>query len=78
MTNVLPLALYLSQLAFAGIVLWYVVGFLGIPEMPKVIAQCLLVLILVFAALSTVLAGPPPASLSQRLPLINAPASIMK
>lgn len=78
MTNVLPLALYLSQLAFAGIILWYVVGFLGIPEQPKLVAQCLLVLILVLAGVSAVTAGPPPASLSQRLPSINAPSPIMK
>jgi hypothetical protein len=74
----ISLIAYCCQLALAGIILWYVLGFLAIPDVPKLVAQCLLVLVLVLSAISAVTAGPPPASLSQRLPSINAPAPITK
>ncbi len=75
--NVIPLAIYLSELALMAIILYFVVAMIPMGVMVKV-CQVLIILIAIFAAIGAVLAGQPAAqyhfpSLGPAPPSIIAP-----
>ncbi len=74
--NVIPLAIYLCELALLAIILYFVVALLPMGYMVKV-CQVLIILIAIFAAIGAVLAGQPQSwhfpSISSGTPSIIAP-----
>lgn len=73
--DVIHLAIYLAELALAGIILFYVVAMLTMPANMIRVCQGLIVLIFVFAAIGAVLGGAP--STTYHLPSIGSTPSIM-
>ena len=74
MINVIALAIYYAQLALVGIILFYVIGMLTMPENMKKVCQALLVLIFLLAAIATAITeSPPPGTARSVIPLPPIP-----
>ena len=74
---ILSVIIYVATLALAGIILWYVIEFLPIPAMMKIVAQLLLALILILSGIS-VATTKGSASDYPMVPIPKAPASIIR
>jgi hypothetical protein len=66
--SVIPLAIYLCELALLAIILWFVIEAIHMPMPWSRVCQILIVLIAVFAAINAVL-GAAPAHSDGLLPL---------
>lgn len=74
--DVLSLAIFLSELALVGLVLYFVIGMIAMPDWARGVCQALLILIFVLAATQVVISGGP-----RRIPLVSnppGPASIIR
>lgn len=75
--EVLSLALYFAELGLVGIVLYFVIGMIAMPEWATRICQGLLILIFVLAAVH-VLIGGGPRRIPPLSPIPPGPASIIR
>ena len=73
--EILPLVLYLCELAFVGLILYFIPLVLPMPDWAKTTAQILLVVIFVIAAINAVIGGARRVPLS---PVPTAPSSIIR
>lgn len=73
--DVLSLALFLSELALVGLVLYFVIAAIPMPDWARMVCQALLVLIFVLAAVQAVIGSGP-----RRVPITSSPppASIIR
>ena len=79
MINVIALAIYYAQLALVGIILFFVIGMIAMPENAKKICQALLVLIFLLAAIATAISeSPPPGAARSIIPIPPGPPSIVQ
>lgn len=78
--NSLPVLMHLAYLGLVGLVVFFVIAWIPMPDWARRICQVLLVLILALDAVTTVTAGPRPRDLGagyQGVPRLAAPPSII-